>query len=159
MSTGGELLIGLAIAVGLIGVIVPLLPGLILVWAAILVWALDLRSPLGWVTLAVATVFLVAGTVVKYVVPGRRLRAAGVPWASTATGAALGLVGFFVLPVIGLPIGFVLGVYLAEWARLRSHEAATRSTRQAAKAAGWSVLIELVAGVAMALTWLVAVLA
>ena len=62
MSTGGELLVGLAIAVGLIGVIVPLLPGLILVWAAILVWALVLRSTTGWVDPgAVTTVFVVAG--------------------------------------------------------------------------------------------------
>lgn len=159
MSTSGLLLVGLAIAVGLIGVIVPLLPGLILVWGAILAWAIVLRSPSGWVSLAVVTVLFAAGTIVKYVVPGRQLRVAGVPWSTLAAGGTLGLVGFFVLPVVGLPIGFVLGVYLAEWLRLRSHSAAVVSTRQAAAAAGWSVVIELVAGLTMALVWLVAVLA
>ena len=39
MSTGGIILVALAIAVGIIGIIVPLLPGILLVYAAILVWA------------------------------------------------------------------------------------------------------------------------
>jgi uncharacterized protein YqgC (DUF456 family) len=159
MSGSGEVLVGLVIAVGLVGVLLPVLPGLVLVWAAVGVWALSVRTLTGWLVLAVASALFVGGTVVKYVVPGRRLRSSGVPWSSMAAGAALGLVGFFVLPVVGLPIGFVLGVYLAELARLKSHDRAARSTRQAAAAAGWSVLIELAAGVAIALVWLVAVLA
>jgi uncharacterized protein YqgC (DUF456 family) len=159
MNTGGELLIGLAIAVGLVGVLVPVLPGLLLVWLAVGVWAVDLGGTTAWVTFALVTALFLAGTVVKYVVPGRRLRSVGVPWRSTAFGGALGLVGFFALPVVGLPIGFLLGVYLAELARLRDHEDAVRSTRQAAVAAGWSVVIELSAGLLMALSWLVAVLA
>ncbi len=114
MSTGGEVVVGLVIAVGLVGVLIPVLPGLLLVWGAVAVWSFEESSGTGWVVLGVVTVLLVAGTVVKYVVPGRRLRQAGVPWSSTAVGGLLGLVGFFVIPVVGLLIGFVLGVYLAE---------------------------------------------
>ena len=33
-------------------------------------------------------------------------------------GGVLGVVGFFVIPVIGLPLGFVLGVYLSELSRV-----------------------------------------
>ena len=47
----------------------------------------------------------------KYVVPGRRLQVAGVPSSTQWFGAAVGVVGFFVVPVVGLFIGFVLGVY------------------------------------------------
>ncbi len=158
MSTGGEVLVGLVIAIGLVGVFIPVLPGLFLVWGAIAVWALADSSPVGWTVLAVATALLAGGTVVKYVVPGRRLRQAGVPWVSTATGVVLGLVGFFVIPVVGLLIGFVLGVYLAERHRLGVHALAWQSTRRALAAAGWSMLIELAAGVAMATCWLVGVL-
>jgi uncharacterized protein YqgC (DUF456 family) len=159
MSGSGEVLVGLVIAVGLVGVLLPVLPGLVLVWGAVGVWALSVRTLTAWLVLAAATALFLGGTVVKYVVPGRRLRSSGVPWSSMAAGAALGFVGFFVLPVVGLPIGFVLGVYLAELARLGRHDRAARSTRQAVAAAGWSVLIELAAGVAIALVWLVAVLA
>jgi uncharacterized protein YqgC (DUF456 family) len=158
VSTGGEVLVGLVIAIGLVGVLVPVLPGLFLVWGAIAVWALAVSSPVGWTVLAATTALLVGGTVVKYVVPGRRLRQAGVPWGSTAAGAVLGLVGFFVLPVVGLLVGFVLGVYLAERHRLGAHALAWQSTRHALAAAGWSMLIELAAGVSMAICWLVGVL-
>jgi uncharacterized protein len=159
VSGGGEVLVGAVIAVGLVGVLVPVLPGLALVWAAILVWALVEASTTGWLVLAVVTVLFATGTVVKYVVPGRRLRRAGVPWRSTALGVVLALVGFFVIPVVGLLLGFVVGVYVAERVRLGSPGAAQESTRQALVAAGWSVLIELTAGMAMALCWLVGVLA
>jgi uncharacterized protein YqgC (DUF456 family) len=159
MSAGGDVLVGVVIALGLVGVLVPVLPGLVLVWGAILVWSLTERSGAGWVVLGLASALLVGGTVVKYVLPGRRLRAAGIPWTSTAAGGVLGLAGFFVLPVVGLVIGFLLGVYVAERLRLGSHAAASASTRQALAAAGWSMAIELFAGLLMALTWLVAVVA
>jgi uncharacterized membrane protein len=82
------------------------------------------------------------------------MRAAGVPTRTTLVGVALGVVGFFLIPVLGLVIGFVAGVYLAELARLGSASAARPSTRQAVKAAALSYGIELAAGLAMALIWL-----
>ncbi len=75
-----------------------------------------------------------------------------------ASAALLGLVGFFVIPVLGLLIGFVLGVYLAERPGCTATTPAWRSTRHAVAAAGWSMLIELGAGVAMAMSWLAGVL-
>jgi uncharacterized protein YqgC (DUF456 family) len=153
-----EVLVALAILVGLVGVLVPILPGLVLVLAAILVWALDIGTGTGWAVFAVATLLLVAGTVVKYAVPGRRLKASGIPSSTTWSGVGLGIVGFFVIPVVGLPIGFVLGVYLAEHRRVGA-AAAWPSTREALRAVGVSILIELAAGVLAALTWAVGVVA
>jgi uncharacterized protein len=153
-----EVLLALVILVGLVGVLVPILPGLVLVLAAVLVWALDEGSGTGWVVFAVATLVLAVGTVVKYAVPGRRLKTAGIPSSTTWFGVALGVVGFFVIPVVGLVIGFVLGVYLAEHRRVGS-AAAWPSTRQALKAVGVSLLIELAAGIVAALVWFVGVLA
>ena len=46
------------------------------------------------------------------------LRSKGVPSSSLVVGGVLGVVGFFVVPVIGLPLGFVLGIYLAELQRV-----------------------------------------
>lgn len=154
MSTGGEVLVGLAILVGVVGVVVPVLPGPLLVWAAIVVWALITQSTLGWVVLGVATVCVAGVQVVKYVIPDRRLREAGVPRRSIVLGGLAGLVGFFVVPVVGLFIGFVGGVYLSERQRLRDHGAAWRATIFAARVAGLAVLIELAGTLAAALTWL-----
>lgn len=148
-----DLLTGLAIAVGLVGIVVPVLPGSLLVVAAILVWAVIESTATGWVVFAVATLLLAAGAVVKYAVPGRRLKADGVPNRTLLAGAVLGVVGFFVVPVVGLLIGFVLGVYVSELQRV-GLDLAWPTTRSALRAVGVSIFIELAAGLLAALTWL-----
>lgn len=152
-------LVGAAILVGLVGIVVVVLPGLVLVWAAVAVWALVERTGIAWGVLAVATVLVVGGTVVKYLLPGRRMRDAGIPGRSIFAGAALGFVGFFVIPVVGLFVGFVLGIYLSERIRLGGHGVAWPSTVHALKAAGLAILIELLAGLLIAATWLIGVIA
>ena len=152
-----NVLVGLAIVVGLVGVVVPVLPGLILVLAAIAVWTLERQDALAWTVLGLAAAFFGAGQVAKYLVPGRQLKSAGVPGRTMMAGALLGIVGFFVVPVVGLPLGFVLGIFLAERARLGSSALARPSTAHALRAAGWSILIELGSGLLMAGTWLAGV--
>ena len=158
MDTTGVVLVGIAILVGLVGVVVPALPGLLLVWGAVLVWALVERTAAAWVLLAAATALVAVSQVVKYLVPSRRMRAAGVPTVSLAAGGLVGAVGFFVIPVVGAFLGFVLGVYLAERLRLGNHALAWSSTRHALKATGLSILIELAAGLLVASAWLATVL-
>jgi uncharacterized protein len=158
MSDGGLYLVGLAIALGIVGIVVPMIPGALLVWAAILVWALAVNSTAGWTVLAGATLAISAGQVVKYLVPGRRLRDADVPRRSIVTGLMAAVIGFFVIPIVGLFIGFPLGVYVEERRRLGRHDGAWVSTRHAVKAVGLSVLIELTATLLAAVLWLVVVL-
>ncbi|HEX2356886.1 MAG TPA: DUF456 domain-containing protein, partial [Micromonosporaceae bacterium] len=137
-------LAGLAIVVGVFGVIVPVLPGLVLCWLGVLLWAAFTEHRAGkWVVLALVTLIAAAGIVVKYLWPGRNLRRGGVPNRSLFAGGLLGLVGFFVIPVVGLVIGFVLGVWLAERVRLGDARRAWPSTKHALKAAGLAMLIEL----------------
>jgi uncharacterized protein YqgC (DUF456 family) len=151
-----DLLVGLAVLVGLVGIVVPVLPGSILILGAVLVWAVAHATPAGWVVFALVTTLLVVGGIVKYAVPGRGLKAAGIPGRTLVVGGLLGIVGFFVIPVIGLVVGFVLGVYLSELQRV-GVDAAWPSTRAALKAAGFSLLIELAAGLVAAAAWFVAV--
>ncbi len=148
-----DVLVALAIAVGLVGILVPVLPGTVLILAAVLVWAIGVSSPTGWVVLGLVTVFLAAGTVVKYAVPGRRLQATGVPTRTLVLGGLAGVVGFFVVPVVGLVVGFVAGVYASELQRVGTQRA-WGTTKHALRAAGLSVLIELAAGLLAAVTWL-----
>lgn len=148
--------IALLIAVGLVGIILPVLPGSLLIGAAVLGWAWATGGSTAWVIFAIAAVWLAVGTLMMYVVPGRRMSRAGVPASTLAIGGLAGVVGFFVVPVIGLLIGFVAGVYLAELRRL-GRAAAGSSTLTALKAAGLSMLIEFIAGVLAALTWAVGV--
>jgi uncharacterized protein YqgC (DUF456 family) len=151
-------LVGVAIAVGLVGIVVPLLPGAFLVLGAIVVWAIVENSPTGWAVLVVAVVVIGGSQVAKYLIPARRLRDAGVPNGSLVVGGVLGIIGFFVIPVVGLFLGFPLGVYAAEWQRLGSHQLAWPSTRHAVLAVGLSLLIELAGALLAAAAWLTAVI-
>jgi uncharacterized protein len=157
MPTAGLIVVAVMIVVGLVGIVVPVLPGLLLVWGAVVVWALAERSAVAWTVLGAATAVFLASQVVKYLIPGRRLKEAGVPTSSMLGGVVLGIVGFFVVPVVGVFLGFVVGIYAAELLRLRDHAAAWPSTVHALKAAGVSVLIELIAGLLSAAGWLAAV--
>jgi len=159
MSDAGLLLIGLAILAGIVGIIVPVLSGSLLVLGAILVWALVVSSATGWAVLAGATVLIGVAQIVKYLVPGRRMRDAGVPNRTIAAGAVVGIVGFFVIPIVGLFIGFPAGVYVAERHRLGPHHHAWESTKHAIKALGLSILIELTAALVATGIWATAALA
>jgi uncharacterized protein len=153
MSTGGIVLVALAIAVGLIGIAVPLLPGTLLVFGAIAVWAAVEHSVTSWVTLGVVTALLGAATLIKYLWPARRMRAADVSTLSLVAGAVLGIIGFFVIPVLGLVIGFVLGVYLAELGKRNDQRVAWTSTKHALKGVALSVGVELCGALLATAAW------
>jgi uncharacterized protein len=153
VSTGGIVLVGLAIAVGLVGIIVPLLPGALLVFAAIAVWAVLEHTVLSWVTLGIVTVLIGGSTVIKYLWPARRMRQADVGRWSLVTGALLGIIGFFVIPVLGLVIGFVLGVYLAELTLRGDGRRAWASTVHALKGVALSVGVELSGALLSTIVW------
>ena len=157
MSTGGLVLVAMAIAVGLVGILVPFLPGTLLVWAAIAVWAYVEHTTVSWVILGVATAALGAGVLIKYLWPARRMRAADVNGRTLAAGAVLGVIGFFVVPVAGLVLGFVLGVFLAELAQRRDRRRARASTVHAVKGVALSVGVELIAALLATAVWVVGV--
>ena len=157
MSTGGVILVALAIAVGLAGIVIPLLPGTLLVFAAIAVWAVIENNVTGWVTLGVATALLAVATLIKYTWPVKRMRAADVRTLSLVAGGVLGIVGFFVIPVVGLLIGFVLGVYLAELANRRDQRVAWTSTKHAVKGVALSVGVELAGALLATVAWVTGV--
>lgn len=152
--SGLEVVVGLVIVVGLVGVVVPVMPGSVLIVGAVLVWASEVGGSRAWLVFSLVTALVALGAVVKYAVPSRRLSTAGVPRSTLLLGGVVGVVGFFVVPVLGLVLGFVLGVYLAELRRLGSHQRAWPATTAALRAVGLSILIELTAALLAALVWL-----
>ena len=157
MSAWGELIVGVVILIGLIGVIVPALPGVLLVFGAIGVWAIFEGTTAGWIAFAIATLFLVISGVIKYTWPGKNLKAAGVATRSIVLGGILGIIGFFVVPVVGLVLGFLLGCFLSELQRTNGRQAWT-ATIHALKAVGLSMLVELAGALLASGVWLVAAL-
>jgi uncharacterized protein YqgC (DUF456 family) len=158
LDVGTLVLIGLVMAIGLVGVVVPVIPGLLLVAAAGLGWAILADGAGPWIVFGVMAAVLAVGTVAKYVLPSRTLRQAGAPASTLVLGAVGGIVGFFVIPVIGLLVGAVAGIYLGEARRLSDSRAAGRSTLATLKAIGIGLLIELLAGVLAVAIWFVSVI-
>ena len=140
-----DVLAGIAVLIGLVGIVLVFLPGLALQVAAVAVWAFEESTVTGWAVLAVVVVLAVATSVLKYLYPGRRLRAAGLPGWLLLAAVLVAIVGLFVVPVIGAPLGFTATIYLFERAR---HGAARAwpSTKQALRAVLTSIGIELGGG-------------
>lgn len=151
-------LVGVAILVGLVGIVVPVLPGSLLIAAAVLVWAIDAEQAAAWVVFVVVALLLAAGWAATYVVAGRRVSDAGVPRRSLVVAGLAGIVGFFVVPVAGLLIFFPLGLFGMEYLRLRDVAQARRSAVLALKATALGMLVELGLACVAAATWLIAVL-
>jgi len=151
-----SLLIGLVMVVGLVGVVVPVLPGTALVLAAGVAWALlVVEGGTGrWVVVGVMAALFLAGLVLKVALPGRRL-SGQLPRSTLQLGALGAAVGLVVLPPFGLLLGAVVGTYAAEARRLGPGAPARRSTVRVLKAVGLGVLAELTAAVLMIGTWLV----
>ncbi|MHA7261565.1 DUF456 domain-containing protein [Arthrobacter sp. TMN-37] len=148
---------GLLIAVGTAGVVVPVLPGSVLIVGSLLLWALAVESAVGWVVFAVGSLFALAGLVSGLVLTGRTLRRRRIPGRSVTVGLLGGVVGMFTIPVVGLFLGFALGLFASEYQRQRSARPALSSSLQALKATGLGILAELGFAFAAGTTWILGV--
>lgn len=139
-----EILILVLMAIGVLGIVIPILPGLLIVLLGVLLYALGEDSRLGWWVFAVAAAIYVVGVLLQWAVPGKRMRQAGVQTSTLLIGVVCALVMGFVIPVVGLFVGFPLGIFLVSLARTRDRSEAWRATKHALRAVGTNILIELV---------------
>lgn len=154
-----EIVLGLVMLVGLVGVVLPVLPGLLLVAAAGLVWAVEGGGAGRWAVAGAVAAFAGLGTVASWVLPARRAATAGAPGWVLVAGAAGVVVGFFAIPVVGALVGWPAGIFAGELLRLRSAGPAWRTTVATVRAQGLAIAIQLAAGVAAVAVWAVAVVA
>jgi uncharacterized protein len=147
-----------AMLVGMVGVVVPVLPGLLLVWVAGVGSLLHQGTDTtGWAVAGVLTLLFAAGSGATIWLPARQGRRGGVPLRSLLTALAGAIVGFFVVPVLGFLVGGFAGLLYGERQRLGDWDPALSSVGKVLRAYGIGVVVELVVGVTMIATWLVAV--
>lgn len=153
MSAWAELLVGLGVLVGVVGAVIQVYPGPLVVLVSIAGWAWGTGGSTAWLVLAVAALWLVSTGVGKYLLMGRRTAQAGVSRTSLVLGGGGAVIGFLIVPVVGLPLGFVLGVYVSEYLARRDQAAARAAAWAVLKAQGWAVLLELDGCLLAAVTW------
>ena len=124
----------LIMLVGLIGTVLPIIPGTILIFAGALLYALvDGFQVLGWPTLVVLGVLAAVATTADLWASSIGAKIGGASGWSVVIGMLAGLVGFVVFNLPGAIIGAILGVLLTEIVRVGDW-------RQALKAgSGWVV--------------------
>jgi uncharacterized protein YqgC (DUF456 family) len=149
-----------ALIVGLLGLVVPIFPGLVIMWLGTLVYAL-LQNAAGnmtgwkWVVFGIITVLMITGSVADNIIIARKMRDQYVPWSSIlfAFGASL-VASLFFTPLIGL-VAAPVGLYLAESRRLKNNNAAIESTKAYMIGWGWAFGARFVIWLVMIAFWMI----
>lgn len=133
---------GVLLVVAAIGAVYPVLPGSLLAIATLLVWGWLVGSAAAWTAAIVGALIATVGWSASTVLTGRKLKQLQIPGRSIAVAVVAGIVGMFVIPVVGLFVGFGAGLLVSEYARHRDLRAALHSSVATLKATGLGVLIE-----------------
>jgi uncharacterized protein YqgC (DUF456 family) len=143
-------------AVGLFGLIVPIFPGITVIWLAALGYGVVTGfSTLGWVLFAVITILLIVGVTIDNVLMGAKARKEGAAWSSLALGMLAGILGTIFFPPVGGIIAAPLVVLLLEYNRQRDFNKALASLRGLAIGWGAAFVVRFFIGLAMIGIWLV----
>ncbi|MHC1785419.1 MAG: DUF456 family protein [Anaerolineaceae bacterium] len=141
---------------GLVGLATTIIPGLTVIWAAALVYALVTGfNLLSGILFGGMTVLMIGGNLVDNYFMGASARKTGASWLSIGVALTAGVAGSIIWPPFGGLILALLGLFLVEFIRLRNWRQALTSTRSMATGCGWAVFTRLGIGMVMILMWLV----
>lgn len=159
MSAIGELVIGLLMAIGLTGIVIPVIPGLALVWASGLAWAiLDGGGLARWSLFTVMTVLLAIGLFANVRIPVQKVTAQQATKGSLIVASVFAIVGFFVIPVVGFPLGFIVGIFVWNLINTREFHRALKITWKTTQSFGLVILVQLLCAMGIVLLWVLGLL-
>ena len=155
-----ETLILFALIVGLLGLIVPVFPGLVVMWLGTLVYAI-LQNSAGnmsgwkWLIFAIITLLMISGSIVDNLIIAYKMRDKYIPWSSILFAFAAGVIAsLFFTPLVGL-VAAPVGLFLAENRRLQDRDAAVDSTKAYMIGWGWAFGIRFLIGLMMIGLWMI----
>ncbi len=141
---------------GLFGLVVPVLPGLVIIWVPTLVYGII--TGFNWangILFAIITGLMLFGSVVDNIIMGQRARQQGASWLAITVALVAGLAGSVLLPPFGGLVAALVGLFAVEFIRLRDWKQALVSTRSMAVGCGWAAVIRFGIGLVMIALWLV----
>jgi hypothetical protein len=133
---------GLLLAAAAVGTVYPVLPGSVLAIVTLPVWAWMMGSPAAWTAAAIGAVLAAAGWSASAVLTGRKLKQHRIPRRSIAVAMVAAVAGMFLIPVVGLFVGFGAGLFLSEYARRKDFRSSLTSSAETLKATGVGILVE-----------------
>jgi hypothetical protein len=138
--------------------VLPLLPGLVIIWAAALGYGLASGfGTLGWITFALLTVLMIAGSVIDNIIIGRSAHNEGAPWWATMLALVAAIIGSFLIPipVIGGILAALATLFVIECIRRKDWRKALASLKGMAIGWGWAFVIRFIIGLVMIGLWLI----
>ncbi len=145
-----------AMIVGLITL--PILPGLIIIWAAALGYGLIAGfGTLGWVMFALITVLMIAGSTLDNVLMSTQAHKEGAPWWVVIIAMLAAIAGniWIPIPIIGGILAALLVLFSIEWIRLRNWRRALASMKGMLVGCGWAFVFRFIIGLVMIGLWLI----
>ena len=148
-----------ALIVGLLGLIVPVFPGLVIMWLGTLVYAF-LQSAAGnmtgwkWVIFGIITFLMITGSIADNLIIAQKMRDKYIPWSSILFAFGVSLIAsLFFTPLIGL-VAAPVGLFIAESRRLKDRDAAVDSTKTYMIGWGWAFGVRFLIGLVMIGFWM-----
>ena len=145
--------------VGLFGLIVPVFPGLTVMWLAALVYALvqsasGLMAWVDWLSFAFITLFMIGGNIVDNIIIASKMRGHEIPWKTIILCYIVGIVvSLFFTPLAGL-VASPLSLLGLEYLRFRDKKLAFESAKVFMIGWGASFAARFGIGILMVIFWM-----
>jgi len=141
-------------ALGLFSLFLYIIPGLTIIWIAILIFGIvkGFTLPTG-IIFGVITLLMIGGNIVDNVMMGAEARKSGASWISIVVALVAGVAGTILLPPFGGILAAVIGILAVEWIRSRNFEAGLRSTGGILRGCGLAMIIRFFIGMIMIALW------
>jgi len=140
--------------VGLFGLVIPIFPGVTIIWLAALGYGLAAGfGPTGTWVFAAITVLMVIGVTIDNILMARGAHQGGAAWSSIALALLGGLVGTYLWPPIGGLIAAPVLLVGAEYLRKKNMSAAWEAARGYLWGCGWAFFVRFGLGVIMIALW------
>jgi uncharacterized protein len=149
-----NIVIFLSMLVGLAGLVIPIFPGLVVIWIGGLAYGIitGFEFP-AWLIFSILTVIMITGSLLDNVIMGKQAHKQGASWVSIIMAILFGIVGTFIIPIIGGFLGALLGIFITEWIRRKNWREAINASSGLAVGCGWAIILRFGLGVVMIALW------
>jgi len=146
--------------VGLLVLVIPVLPGLVIMWLAVLGYGIaggfstaGQLNALGLVIFIVVTLLAVGGSLVDNLLMGVGAKQGGASWWTVLVALFAGFLGTVIFPPLGGFVAVPLAILLLEYQRLRDWKAAWQSLRGLATGWGAAYFVRILMGLTIIGLW------
>jgi len=148
------IILALVQLVGLVSLVIPILPGQVIIWIANLVYGFTGGFTVwGWVIFAINTILMIVGSLVDNITMGASAKMTGASWLGVGLSLVAGVVGSLLFPPLGGLVAALIVLFVVEIIRLRDFKRAGNSTASMALGCGLAIIIRFAMGLVMIGLW------